>query len=139
VLNRLYQSLILVSLSGCALVPASATHVEKSEKFTVALLDHALKDDLVVQPTLQDFKDHVAEGASIKVPDVVKKGGLGLLDAAFPGGAGLLSLAIGIYAKKKRDESIHVTRMSVKAAKEPDKEKALRMLEDDPKVTRYNG
>lgn len=130
--------IILFSLTGCALVPASATHVEKSEEFTVALFDHVLKTDPIAQPTLQDFKAHVEEGASVKVPDAIKKGGLGLLDTAFPGAAGLISIAVGMYAKKKRDESIYVTEKSVEAAKQTDPNKALEMLKQDPRV-RYTG
>jgi len=128
-----YALLILLCLTGCL---ATSKHVDKSEKISVVLFDHILKDDLEAQPVLRDYKKHVEEGSGAKIsPKVIST----LADGLLPGGGLLLTTLMGFYARKKHKDTQYITTQSVKAAKEPDKDKALKMLADDDKIPGYNG
>jgi len=132
---RYSLSLLLLcgSLCGCF---ATSRHVDKSEKLTVELFDHLLIGDEAARPVLRELKLHVEEGSSIKVdPNIVS----GLADGLVPGLGGLLTLAMGLYAKKKHNETTYVTQKSVKVAKEKDTKKALADLANDPNIRGYNG
>ena len=130
---RYFLLLIVFCGSGCV---ATAKHVDKSEKFTVDLFSFLLKDKPEAKPVLDAFKKHVDEGSSIKIsPEVVSK----LADGLVPGAGVLLTTLLGVYARRKHNETKYVTKQAVVAADEPDRDKAKKILSDDSEVKHFNG
>ena len=133
---KYFLLLPLLLLCSCF---ATSRHVDKSEKLSVDLLEHILKDDIPAQPVLKELKLHVEEGSGVSISPEVVSGIAGLADGVVPGLGILLTTVVGVYAKKKKDEASYMTYKSVQAAKETDKDKALKSLADDPNVKGYNG
>tara|TARA_R110002126_G_scaffold284767_1_gene434692 strand:- start:193 stop:594 length:402 start_codon:yes stop_codon:yes gene_type:complete len=128
-----YLLLLCGSLCGCF---ATAGHVDKTEKLSVELFDHILTGDQAAQPVLRELQLHVEKGSSLEIP---VKAVSALADGLVPGLGLLITTAMGFYAKRKHNETAHVTRKSVIAAGEKNPEKALADLANDPNVRGYNG
>ena len=128
----LFSCLLPLLISGCF---ATASHVDTSNRNILDIFEYQLKNDPNAPKVLAPYKKHIEGGSGIQIDPSVFK----LADGLVPGLGTLLVTAVGVYARKKKLETEHVTQEAVIAAREPDKDKALARLATDKEIKGFNG